>query len=142
MAAEYHELEKEVVGLGRASKANSLLQSAPPTVQTLHGSPANDSDNAVVPVPSHLSSRTAAGSSKTQADIQPFPLSQGTKNMLKMSGPSVPLVSQSAMTALVLSGCNVFTDAFSGKRPRSMVLNPFSCNTVFDGIAAVSAMDG
>lgn len=62
--------------------------------------------------------------------------------MFETSGPSVPLVCQSAMTALVLRESSVFTSAFSGKRPRSMVLNPFSHNTVFDGIAAVSAMDG
>ncbi|KAG0046890.1 hypothetical protein BGZ83_007965 [Gryganskiella cystojenkinii] len=76
-----------------------------------------------------------------EAPKRTISLTEGYKRVFEAVGPSVPLSSQQAMTALVTGGHNVFAGAF-GRRPRAMVLNPFSHQTAFDGIAAASDMDG
>ncbi|GJJ71882.1 hypothetical protein EMPS_04239 [Entomortierella parvispora] len=147
-------LKAEILALHLSlSSSNGMIRADSPvhvhatasTSRTLAGSSSTDSDNAVVPVPAYRhAERIETGVKLSSVDNRPRNLSpaKGYRRVFEVSGPSCPVSSQSEMSALIIGGNTVFNSAFGTSRPRMMVLNPFSHGTVFDGIAAVAAMDG
>ena len=147
LKAEILALQSSFSNPSKTSKTDSLtpVHNAASVSRVLNGSSSTDSDNAVVPAPTYRPvERIETGVKASHADTPGRNVSstKGYRRVFDASGPSVPVSSQAVMSALLIGGNNLFSNAFGGLRPRMMVLNPFSHKTAFDGIAAVAAMDG
>lgn len=98
----------------------------------------------LIPVPS--SGKMKAGESANYDRVAkrafPHPRASGYMRVFEQSQYTLPIANQPVMAVLSITSRTVHEKTFAGRSSRPMVLNPFSHQTEFDGIAAASALDG
>ncbi|KAG0201163.1 hypothetical protein BGX28_005939 [Mortierella sp. GBA30] len=72
----------------------------------------------------------------------PDPRARGYMRVFEQSQYQLPIANQSTMSVLSIRNKMVHEKAFTGRASRPMVLNPFSQQTQFEGIAAAGSFDG
>ncbi|KAF9966264.1 hypothetical protein BGZ70_002849 [Mortierella alpina] len=72
----------------------------------------------------------------------PHPRASGYMRVFEQSQYTLPIANQPVMAVLSITSRTVHEKTFAGRSSRPMVLNPFSHQTEFEGIAAASALDG
>ncbi|CAO3569451.1 unnamed protein product [Mortierella alpina] len=97
-------------------------------------------------IPVSSSGKARAGDSVSYDRVAkrafPHPRASGYMRVFEQSQYTLPIANQPVMAVLSITSRTVHEKAFAGRSSRPMVLNPFSHQTEFDGIAAASALDG